>query len=82
MPDPLRPADPQPLRRKPLREQLQQFANDQLIDMAEKGFAEIDARKARMVKKLQDKGITGMEEIADTGAALLKALIARGVSKR
>lgn len=82
MPEPIRRASEPPAKRtKPLREQLHEVVNDQLVDMAEKGFHHIDRGKDLIVKKLESKGITGMEQIAETGANFLKALIARGISK-
>jgi len=73
---------PAPARRvKPLREQLHEAVNSQLTDMAERGFAEIDNGKNKLLAKLEQRGVTGMEQIADTGAQFIKALIARGISK-
>lgn len=70
-----------PARRKPVREQLHQAVNTNLTALVENGFKDIDRGKRRLVRKLAKKGITGVDELADTGANLLKALILRGISK-
>lgn len=70
-----------PPRKKTLREIAQEAVNEQTTHLAEEGFKDIDRLKRHAITRLKRNGIVGMEQIADAGADLVKALLARGLSK-
>ena len=74
---PVRP----PLRKKPLREQLQEAVNASTVELVEQGFKGIDTLRDRAVQHLRSRGIVGTDELADSAATVLKKLLARGISK-
>lgn len=75
------PSPPAPERQKPIREQIHTAVNEYTTRMVSDAFKEIDAGKDHLVKKLEERGITGMEDAAAAGAQLVKALLLRGISK-
>jgi len=71
------PARPLP----PLRQQLQQALNDNQIEIAKRGLAGIDKMKEKTLKQAAERGIVGVEEIVETGANFIKAILVRSLSK-
>lgn len=72
----------EPTRRTvPLREQLQEALNQNQIQIAKRGVEGIDELQAKVLKQCEARGLTGMEQITQTGADFLKALLIRGISK-
>ena len=68
-------------RPRSLREELQEAVNKNIVGTVEQGMNGIDQAKARGLAELERRGITGMEEIADSAATLFKRLLLRGISK-
>jgi hypothetical protein len=79
---PTRPAEPlAPQRTRPIREQLHEAVNHNITRTVTEGLKGIDDLAARGKRELQRRGITGMDEIADSAADLVKKLFIRGISK-
>jgi len=72
----------EPARVRPIREQLQAAVNENTVQIVERGMGGIDKAKAQALAAFERRGIAGMEEIAETAANFLKAVLVRGVSKR
>lgn len=68
-------------REKPLREQLHEAVNANLLQTVKQGIDGIDQLKVLGVKELKRRGIVDMEEIANSAGDLLKKLLIRGISK-
>lgn len=68
-------------RPRSLEEQLQTAVNAQITDTVTKGIEGIDRLKQTALKHLSARGLTGLEEIGDSAADLVKRLLVRGISK-
>lgn len=74
----IEPADGRP---RDLREQLQTAVNTNITKTVEDGIKGIDRLKKQAVDNLNRRGITNVEEIAESAADLFKKLLVRGISK-
>ncbi|HEX4309165.1 MAG TPA: hypothetical protein VHZ25_04005 [Acidobacteriaceae bacterium] len=80
IPEP-RPAPAATGRSKPLREQLHEAVNANIAQTVKQGLDSIDQLKVHAIADLERRGITGMEEIGESAADLVKRLLLRGISK-
>jgi hypothetical protein len=71
------PAD----RPRPLREQLHEAVNANIAQTVKQGIEGVDQLKARGLRELERRGLTGMSEVCDSAADLVKKLLIRGISK-
>ena len=75
------PPVPEPIRTRPLREQLHEAVNTNITRTVTEGLKGVDNLTARGKAELKRRGIEGMDEIADTAGDLFKRLLVRGISK-
>lgn len=73
------PERPALQRQKPLREQLHEAVNENLVRMASDSMRHIDGVRDRALAKLEKKGIVGCESIADDLSNAVKKLLLRGL---
>lgn len=59
-------------RKKSLQEQIHELANENLLEAARAGFAEIDRHAEIAKKKIRTAGITGAESIVESVATFIK----------
>jgi hypothetical protein len=61
-----------PHRKKGLQEMMQELTNANLVKVISEGFQEIDRRADQAKKKLEAAGITGLDQIVDSFATIVK----------
>ena len=77
------PGQPEPIdvRPKPLREQLHHAVNENITRVVTDGLKGVDSLTERGKAELKRRGLTGMDDIAESAGDLLKRLLVRGISK-
>ena len=63
---------PDARRKKGLAEMMQEISNANLVTVISKGFAEIDRAAARAKNKLEREGLTGLDQLVDAFANIVK----------
>ena len=66
------PEVPDSHRKKGLEEMMREIANANMVSVIAQGFGEIDRRAEKMKKKLAAYGITGVDELVDGMARIVK----------
>lgn len=66
------PEVPDTQRKKSIQEQMQEIANANLVKVIADGFGRIDQTAAAAKRKLAEKGITGVDQIIDSFAGIVK----------
>lgn len=68
----MRAMPPESHRKKSLQEQLQEIANANMVQAIKSGFSEIDRRAGQAKKKLKAVGLTGIDDLVDSFAIIVK----------
>lgn len=61
-----------PNRKKGLQEMMREIANANMVEAIRSGFQEIDRHAAHAKRKLAASGITGVDELVDSFANIVK----------